>query len=107
MQPDELYLIFYENFCIDIEGEMARLFAFLGDAYCPKEVLEIAKRPSSLAVKQSAIKTGESLIEKWKKHITLEQLERAIEILALFGLDHIYGKDALPLVNHRSEAFLS
>jgi hypothetical protein len=107
LQPDDLYIIFYENFCIDVEGEIAKLFAFLGDDYCPKEVLEIAKLPSSFAVKHSAIVTGKSLTENWKKHITDEQLERAIEILALFGLDHIYGKDALPLVNHRSEAFLS
>ena len=105
-QPGELYIIFYENFCIDLEGEIAKLFDFLGDDYCPKEVLKIAKRPSSLAAKHSAIVMGENLIENWKTRITDEQLERAIEILALFGLDHIYGKEALPLVNHSSKAFL-
>ena len=107
LQPNDLYIIFYENFCIDVEDEIAKLFAFLGDGYCSKDVLEIAKRPSSFAVKHSAIKTGESLTENWKKYITVEQLERAIDILALFGLEHIYGKDSLPLVNHSSEAFLS
>ncbi len=107
LQSGEVHVIFYENFCIDIENEIAKLFGFLGNDYLLKDVLEIAKRPSSLALKHSAIITGKNLINGWKQNVTVEQLERAMEILALFGLDHIYGKDVLPLVQDSSEVFLN
>jgi hypothetical protein len=32
----------------------------------------------------------------WRAHVGDRQLERAVEILALFGLDRVYGEGPMP-----------
>ena len=82
----EIHLAFYENFCVNPKHEIERLFLFLGKNF-DKKVFENLKKPSPLSRKDSAIITGDSLIDSWRKHITNEQIERAVEILDLFELD--------------------
>jgi hypothetical protein len=35
-------------------------------------------------------------VDGWRTRVSAHQLERAGEILALFGLDRIYGKGPMP-----------
>ncbi len=95
----EIHLAFYENFCENPRYEIERLFSFLNKRF-DEEVLMNLKNPSSLSRKESAIITGDSLINSWKKHITKEQIRRAIEILAIFGLDRIYAEDSIPNIEN-------
>jgi len=48
--------------------------------------------------KNSAINSGFDLINSWRKTITTDQIQRALRILNLFGLDVIYNDGDLPLV---------
>lgn len=91
----EIYPVFYENICASPESEIKNMFAFFNKKY-DKKVLQSVKIASRLSGKHSSIKTGESLTDSWKKHITEEQMYRAIEILQLFGLDKIYSQDPMP-----------
>jgi hypothetical protein len=91
----EIYLIFYENLCEDPEGEVRRLFAFLGKDF-DESVLQKMKQPSLFSRPGSAVLSGERLVGGWRKHVTDAQLQRAVEILGLFELDKIYSEEAMP-----------
>lgn len=94
----EIHLAFYENFCVSPDTEIDRLFTFLGETYT-SEVFKTIRKPSGVSRKDSAIYSGENLIESWKRHITDKQAKRAVEILSLFGLQRIYSVDSKPLVS--------
>jgi hypothetical protein len=91
----EIHLAFYENFCECPKDEIERLFSFLGKEFDETIFLNLSK-PSSMSRKESAVITGDSIVDSWRKHITDEQVQRAIEIMSLFGLDRIYSEDAMP-----------
>jgi hypothetical protein len=93
--PGELHLTFYEGLCEDPAGEVGRLFAFLGRDF-DQSVFEKINRPSRLSRPKSAILSGESLVADWQRDVTDAQVERAVEILGLFGLDKIYSGEPLP-----------
>jgi hypothetical protein len=93
--PGEMHLSFYERLCEDPNDELGRLGEFLGRSF-DKSVFERIRRPSKLSRPKSAILSGESLVADWRKDVTDAQLERAVEILGLFGLDKIYSEEPLP-----------
>jgi hypothetical protein len=95
--PGEVHLAFYENFIARPEDEIQRLFAFLKQPYTDR-ILEALGRPSWTTSRESPVSTssGRSLVESWRKRIDAGQQARALEILRWFGLDTIYGLDALP-----------
>jgi hypothetical protein len=95
----EVHLAFYENFCEKPWHEIARLFSFLGKSYDEKVLLNL-ERPSFTSRGDSAVITGDSLTEGWRKDITVEQTRRAVEILSLFGLDKVYSEDSMPDISN-------
>lgn len=97
----EIHLAFYENFCMKPELEVEKLFTFLKENYT-EDVFSTMELPSAFTRKESAIRQGESLIESWKKHLSHEQIQRAVEILGLFGLHNLYSYEAPPLINGNS-----
>ncbi|MDY7038593.1 MAG: sulfotransferase domain-containing protein, partial [Thermodesulfobacteriota bacterium] len=96
----EIYIAFYENICTDPKNEIRKLFLFLGehfdDTIFNNELVTVLKNPSALAYKWSAIRSGNNLIESWKKDISENQVDRVIKILKLFRVDNIYSKEPLP-----------
>ena len=88
--PGEIHLAFYENFVVHPEDEVRRLFNFLGEDFDGR-VYRVLRRPSPLSRK------GESpSVDAWHRSVTDSQLERAVEVLGLFGLDRVYGAGAMP-----------
>jgi hypothetical protein len=83
--PGEIQLSFYENFLAHPEGEIPRLFTFLGEDFDAR-VYRKARRP----------KDEKTSVETWRRSVTGSQLERTVEILALFGLDRVYNEGAMP-----------
>lgn len=100
----EIHLAFYENFCESPRQEIDRLFSFLGEKY-DQRIFQKLSEPSSMSRKGSAISTGESLIDSWRKHVNKDQLERALEILSLFGLNRIYSRDSKPRMDATEKMF--
>lgn len=100
----EIHLAFYENFCETPRQEIDRLFSFLGEKF-DERIFQNLSEPSSQSRKNSAIFTGESLIDSWRKHVNKEQLERALEILSLFGLNRIYSRDSIPNMDATEKLF--
>lgn len=91
----QIHLAFYENFCTEPVYETRRLFSFLG-IKSDDEVFTKLGNPSLQSRKQSAIVSGESLVDNWRKYVTDDQIERAVQILELFSLESIYSHESLP-----------
>jgi Sulfotransferase family len=88
--PGEIHLSFYENFLAHPEDEVRRLFAFLGESFDAR-VYHTLRHPSPLSRRDE-----DPSLDAWRRSVTEPQLERAVEILALFGLDRVYGERAMP-----------
>jgi len=95
----ELCLIFYENLCEKPYDEIDKLFSFLNKKY-NKTIFTKMKNPSTMTRKNSAIISGGSLINDWRKKITPQQIKNALDILSLFGLDEIYTEDSIPNIKY-------
>lgn len=94
----EILVVFYEDLCIEPQKEIERMFSFIGEKFSSR-ILEKSTKPSALAQKDSAIVSGNDLISSWRKSISDDQIERAFEILNIFGLQAIYDKSNLPLLS--------
>lgn len=95
-QKGDIELVFYERLVADPERELQHICAFIGRPYDP-EMLGALRRPSALTKGHSPIVTGESLVEGWRKDIRPDQVKRAMDLIAAFGLDHLYSPDGWPL----------
>ena len=90
--PGGLHLCFYENLILDPEPELRRLFAALGRNFDEKALHRI-NHPSSTSRRGAS---GDRAVDGWRRGVTGRRLERALEILGLFGLDRVYGEGPLP-----------
>jgi hypothetical protein len=93
LSRDDAHLVFYENLCEQPKREVERLFAFLDKPVEPAVFRRLAQ-PSELSREESAVVRGGSLVDSWRQYVEPDQAKRAIEILALFGLDRIYSLDS-------------
>jgi len=89
--PEDVHLTFYENLLVRPEEELRSLFVFLGESFDERVYREL-RRPSPLSRKD----TYAPSLGGWPTRLNSHQMERAIEILGLFGLDHLYGRGAMP-----------
>jgi hypothetical protein len=94
----EILVIFYENFCKYPQNEIEKVKRFVGDTFS-SEMLDKVTKPSAQSRKESAIVSKVDLVNSWRKSINDEQVKRAVEILSIFGLQEIYNKGDLPLLN--------
>ena len=97
-----VFVALYEHVVSDPRGEAARIFAFLGRPFDDR-VFERKMAPSnrvrvSRFGDSSALVIGGDTLGGRRKHIAPAQLERALAILARFGLDEIYGPEPMPRV---------
>ena len=102
----EIQVVFYENLCKKPEDEIHKLFGFLGKDW-DGAVLANLRDPSPTSRRERAVMSGDTLIDSWRKHITRDQTQRAVEILSLFGLDEIYSYDSMPNVDGVNACSLS
>ncbi len=90
---DELHIVFYEDLIIDPANEFKNLFSFLDRDYSEKEVLDILGKPSSTTNKDKKyFKKGEVNIAGWQKNFSTQQIDRAYEIMSLFGMEKLYNR---------------
>ncbi len=94
----EILVVFYEDICTNPETEIEKIFSFIGEDFSSKTI-EKTKEPSALSQQDSAIISGNNLVGSWRKNISDDQIERAFEILSIFGLQKIYDKNNLPLMS--------
>jgi hypothetical protein len=93
----EIHLLFYEHLWQNPEQETEELFNFLGKKRSGRALRAVRKPSKTTGAKsREAIVSGKDVLGKWRKHFTADQIERAVEILSVFGLDQIYTDDLIP-----------
>lgn len=94
----EILVVFYEDLCRKSQEKIKQIYSFIEEDFSPL-VLKKFKEPSGLMRKDSAIYLKTDLVESWKNDIGESQIERAVEILRIFGLHEIYNQNDLPLLS--------
>jgi hypothetical protein len=89
--PQDVHLTFYENLLARPEAELQSLFTFLGEDF-DYRVFRRMRCPSPLSRRNASCPSTEG----WRTRVSAHQLERTMEILGLFGLDHLYGEGTMP-----------
>jgi hypothetical protein len=94
-ESKELHVTFYEDFILKPEETIKSLFNFLSINYKDR-ILNKLHIPSPEVREESAILTGDNLVENWKKYFDKEQILKSTEILSLFNLDNLYSENSIP-----------
>jgi hypothetical protein len=89
--PGEIHLAFYEDLLENPRDGLRSLFGFLGEDLDDR-VYERLGRPSPLSRRGAPPPS----VDGWRARVGAGQLGRAREILALFGLDRVYGGNPMP-----------
>jgi hypothetical protein len=87
----EIHLVYYEDLLENPEDGLRSLFGFLGEDM-DNRVYGKLGRPSPLSRRGAPLPS----VDGWRAHVSARQLEGACEILALFGLDRVYGEGPMP-----------
>jgi hypothetical protein len=98
-EPGRIRVVFYEDVVRHPERELLRLFRYLkpDSADCMTQgALGIVARPSRVTGRRKRAAGGPWPIGQWRKEVSGEQLREGLKILAHFGLDQLYGDDAMP-----------
>ncbi len=90
-------VVFYEDLCRRHAEVLPGLLAYIGVRHT-NWVLSKVWQPSVMTKQTSAILQGGDPVDSWRRQTTPEQMKAAMAILARFGLDRIYGEEALPRV---------
>ncbi|MEO1653622.1 MAG: sulfotransferase domain-containing protein [Bacteroidota bacterium] len=92
----DLFITFYENYIIEPQSEVDRLFAYLGKSYEPVRMNKVIHRPSLTNFNKTDFKSQEAVLNGWKKKLSPDQQQRGQEILRAFGLDKLYNENSEP-----------
>jgi Sulfotransferase family len=95
LAPGDVHVAFYENFCERPKFEIDRLFHYLERPYT-RAIFNQLCRPDLLNRDETQAVRRHDLVDSWRAQILPYQVERALEILGMFGLDVLYGEDAMP-----------
>lgn len=103
----DLHVLFYEDLCINPYDEVSRLFSFLDFEYNKNstQLKNSIYMPSPLSRKKSAVVENRDLINDWKNHITDKELDSALNMLKMFGLDVVYSEEAMPVCKDTNQLF--
>ena len=94
--PFAITCVFYEHLVTQPEPVLDQIFAALGRKP-PPQVWRQFERPS-----QTAFRTAEPLertrfaVDEWRRQLNRHEVNRAIELVELFGLGSLYGRDPQP-----------
>jgi Sulfotransferase domain len=93
-RPGEIHLAFYENFCVEPEREVSRLFEFLGRPLDGR-ISRVLDRPSKQTRLRKSNETRPSF-DSWRRHLTDDEIRTASDVLRRFGLGSLYRADGMP-----------
>ena len=108
-QRGEIYLTFYENFCVDPENEIRRVAAHLGERIDDASLarfLDRLRKPSSNSKLKAEMLDGWKMVSSWQRKAPADDVRQTQAVLKIFGLDRIYdAAEPLPDVD-AANAFL-
>ena len=97
LRQDEIYYLFYENLLTQPEKECRNLFNYLSKPFSWKQVKKAVLRESSTNFqKRNLSQEQHLLLNGWKKEFSENEIQRANEILTMFGLHTVYDIHGRP-----------
>ncbi|MBC5824887.1 MAG: sulfotransferase [Candidatus Eremiobacteraeota bacterium] len=106
-QRGEIFITFYENYCIEPEKEIRRLNAYLGqkiDDSSLSRFLTRLRKPSANSKLKAEMLDGWKMVTSWQKKATAQDISQTAAVLKLFGLDAVYSAaDPLPNADGAAE----
>jgi len=102
LRRGQVHLVCYEHLVTRPEEEFSRLFAAIGLPY-RDGMLTRRDRPSGVTAKASPLVTGGDPVRSWQSGISPADRRGAMNLLARFGLDRLYGDGPMPLVDDPNE----
>lgn len=97
LQRNDVHVLFYEDLCVNAESALREACAFLGRPY-RASALTTLQEPSFTARRDSPIRTGAAqLVDEWRHKVSDAERAAGMALLHAFGLDRVYGDDAMPL----------
>ena len=103
LAPGSVHVVFYENIVEDPDGEIERLSRYL-DRFSGGGWVLAPERPSAVDLPSRAnyrgtpVLAAEERLRSWCDEVPEPSIRLALEMVAAFGLDRIYGSDVRPLV---------
>lgn len=94
----QIHVAFYEDLSRDPANQMKQVMAFLDEPFSD-DMIKRAEKPSAMSSETTDLKSQKTIIDSWRKHVSSQQIDRACEILQLFGLDKIYNEGSYPLMS--------
>lgn len=92
----EIALVFYEHLVGNPRSTLEDLFRMLGRE-APAAAYEKVGKPSLTTYRpDEPLASAADAVTDWRKQLGSQQVERALELLALFGLDRLYGSQPEP-----------
>jgi hypothetical protein len=95
LEADQVHILFYEDLCAAPEPTLTAVMGYLKRPIS-SGMFQAVLKPSALTRPHSAILTDQDLIYPWRKTVSMEQSRLARNILAVYGLQNLYGADDLP-----------
>jgi hypothetical protein len=96
----DIHLLSYERLCTDPRAEIQRLFDGLGRKVDDRVFARMRKPSVQARVSadgaHSAVLARTNLIDAWRDSVSDQQMDRALDILRLFGLDRVYCEKSMP-----------
>jgi hypothetical protein len=102
-RPGELNIVFYENLCLRPHSELAQIEQMVKRRFSPSAFASLSK-PSATTTASSAILTGDNQVARWRNSLSASEIRQVLDIVAGFGLDHLYGDGLLPRDASTAEA---
>lgn len=96
----DVHLAFYERFCEAPGEEVDRMFTFLNLEYDKRIFSWLGLGIPSMTTRAgSPVRSGKNLTSGWTEEFNAAQVQRAVDILGLFGLDRIYAREPMPNID--------
>ncbi len=102
LDPARTHVLFYEDLVLHTAGELDRLGEHLSMEFGPA-ALAAARKPSRTDFRHRAREMHHrqpdlDFLREWQASVSPIDVARGLDVLRAFSLDHLYGRDALPLV---------
>lgn len=95
LSAGDVFLIGYEELCLDPREVLGRLFAHLGQGL-DDSILTALRRPSWVTRDGSAIARGKDPLTAWQREMNPDDVESVLAVVRALGLGAVYGKQAEP-----------
>jgi hypothetical protein len=101
LAPGSVHVVFYEDLVVDPYGELRRLAGYLGRFQGGAWAFDPAPQPtvdrlSKSNFRKTPLMPAEERLQSWVGHVPQSSVDRAVALVAEFGLDRLYGASVRP-----------